>query len=311
MGRLPHVILGGAPKCGTSSLFRWLTDHPSVAAADAKETFFFMDRGHSLEDRRGGFHAAGLAAYGEHFSTQAPILAEGTTHYLYQRTALEQIPALETEPMVVFVVRDPVQRLRSSFSYTKHTLGRMDEPLDYATYVEALLAGDHERIRSVFSEPRDGDVLAADLEYGRYVRFLRKWREALPGDRLRVFSFDELKAEPRSLLTALTASMGLDGSFYRDYRFAAANETYATSWPRLHSFARRLTRRAKIRERWRGRLRAMYWRVQGRRPVPKAELPEPLEKRLRDAYDRDDRALQAEFGIDVSGWASQRSTVNG
>src|SRR5688572_5812110 len=40
---LPNVIIAGAPKCGTSSLFRWLTDHPQVGGSTMKETYFFID----------------------------------------------------------------------------------------------------------------------------------------------------------------------------------------------------------------------------------------------------------------------------
>ena len=40
---LPNVILGGAPKCGTSSLYFWLAAHPDCFGSPKKETFFFAD----------------------------------------------------------------------------------------------------------------------------------------------------------------------------------------------------------------------------------------------------------------------------
>ena len=40
---LPNVIIAGAPKCGTSSLYFWLSAHPEVKASMVKETFFFAD----------------------------------------------------------------------------------------------------------------------------------------------------------------------------------------------------------------------------------------------------------------------------
>ena len=41
---LPNVIIGGAPKCGTSSLYFWLAAHPEVYGSPKKETFFFADK---------------------------------------------------------------------------------------------------------------------------------------------------------------------------------------------------------------------------------------------------------------------------
>ena len=43
LNHLPNVIIAGAPKCGTSSLYFWLSAHPEVKASMVKETFFFAD----------------------------------------------------------------------------------------------------------------------------------------------------------------------------------------------------------------------------------------------------------------------------
>jgi len=37
----PNLVVAGAPKCGTSSLYFWLAAHPEVAASREKETFFW------------------------------------------------------------------------------------------------------------------------------------------------------------------------------------------------------------------------------------------------------------------------------
>src|SRR5215212_3535508 len=44
-GMLPNWIIAGVPKAGTSTLFRWLTDHPEVSGPSEKETCYFVDRG--------------------------------------------------------------------------------------------------------------------------------------------------------------------------------------------------------------------------------------------------------------------------
>src|SRR5262245_25916191 len=37
----PHFIIIGAGKCGTTSLYRYLVQHPSIDAASAKEVHYF------------------------------------------------------------------------------------------------------------------------------------------------------------------------------------------------------------------------------------------------------------------------------
>jgi hypothetical protein len=40
---LPNLIVAGAPKCVTSSLFQWIADHPEAEGARIKETCYFND----------------------------------------------------------------------------------------------------------------------------------------------------------------------------------------------------------------------------------------------------------------------------
>ncbi|MCP5333794.1 MAG: hypothetical protein H7A13_10650, partial [Pseudomonadales bacterium] len=45
---LPNLIIAGAPKCGTTSLFDYLVQHPQVGGSSVKETCYVMDRGYPL-----------------------------------------------------------------------------------------------------------------------------------------------------------------------------------------------------------------------------------------------------------------------
>ena len=40
---LPNFYMIGAPKCGTTSMFHWLSEHPEVCTSHPKETYFFAD----------------------------------------------------------------------------------------------------------------------------------------------------------------------------------------------------------------------------------------------------------------------------
>ena len=111
---LPNLVIAGAPKCGTTSLFRWLADHPQVATSNVKETFFLMDRGHSMARKESNYHQHGLAAYESFFATcpaDCSIVLEATTHYLYQETALDVLSTLPSEPQIIFVLRERALQL--------------------------------------------------------------------------------------------------------------------------------------------------------------------------------------------------------
>ena len=63
----PNLVVGGAPKCGTSTFFRWLSSHPDVCGSEPKETFFLMDRDSPLLNRDCNVHEHGLQSYGSFF----------------------------------------------------------------------------------------------------------------------------------------------------------------------------------------------------------------------------------------------------
>src|SRR5262249_17888741 len=126
---LPNLIIAGAPKCGTGSLFKWLSDHPQVCGSRVKETFYLMDRGHPLLKYDSNFYTHGLdgyKAYFTHCNNCRKIIVEATTHYIYQKTALEVLSCLETKPQIIFVLRKPSSRVYSSYQYTKNNLANVE-----------------------------------------------------------------------------------------------------------------------------------------------------------------------------------------
>ena len=66
-GVLPNTIVAGAPKCGTTSVFRYLADHPEVCASNVKETRFLIDPGYPLFDAAANFSIHGLGGYERFF----------------------------------------------------------------------------------------------------------------------------------------------------------------------------------------------------------------------------------------------------
>ena len=62
-GLLPNLVIAGAPKSGTSSVFRWLADHPQVLGSSVKETYYFVDPGSHMCDPGRHFLTGGIGGY--------------------------------------------------------------------------------------------------------------------------------------------------------------------------------------------------------------------------------------------------------
>lgn len=260
-----------------------------------------MDVDHPLiEDPN--VHAASLETYRALFPAEyGTCMIEGTTHYFFQDTARTYLPRLESEPLIVVVLRDPAQRVWSSFQYTRNNRARMSSSLQFRQYVEWGLKKEYDLIKDRSSHPGSAYVLSRDIEYGQYIDYLLPWRESVGKERLVVVSFTEMIADPKATCRRLASAVGVDPEFYDDFEFEARNATYMVSSRLLHSLARSIGRR--IPEGWMKRLvKRAYMAGATTEQSTKSKEEEQALKQLGEYYAPYNERLAEEFDINVSTW---------
>ncbi|HEX8318909.1 sulfotransferase [Longimicrobium sp.] len=124
--RRPDFFVIGAPKCGTTSLARWLAENPGVYVSPVKEPFHFSTDLHR-QVRTPAQYEALFAGAGEGHAA----VGEATTWYLYSRTAVGEIERYSPGARYVVCLRNPVQMALSLYQHLVFT-GREDAP-DFQT----------------------------------------------------------------------------------------------------------------------------------------------------------------------------------
>ena len=124
---LPTFIVVGAMKAGTTALYRYLDAHPQVFMAEPKEIDFFVD---------GGTWSEGRAWYEDHFAAAGDALARGESSPNYSKVHIkpgvaERMAAMIPEARIVYLVRHPVERMRSMYLH-QVAEGRERRPLSEA-----------------------------------------------------------------------------------------------------------------------------------------------------------------------------------
>ena len=127
----PNFFIVGAAKCGTTSLYRYLRQHPDVFMPEQKEPNFF---GSDLSYR---FPRISQARYLSCFAKAKgeTRIGEATTIYLYSEKAAEEIKAFSPEAKIIIMLRNPVDVL---YSYHSQQLYSGNE--DIPDFEEALRA---------------------------------------------------------------------------------------------------------------------------------------------------------------------------
>jgi len=273
--RLPDFIIIGAMKCGTTTLYRHLNDHPGIDMSRDKETDFFIAE--KSWDR-------GLPWYSAQFVGNAPLCGEASPNYTKARD-FPGVPArvAATCPGVrlIYILRDPVARAESQFRHGV-TMGELD-PSDVS------FADDHE--------------YAHIMDASRYAHQLDLWLEHFRREAILLLDFDDLKRDAQSVMDQVHSHIGAPSRTI-DHIGAMNDSAQLSRVPApILSFGQSpLGRRVLglIGRDTRDRIRSALALGRRRAPPP---LPDALLARMRAELAPDAARLRTTTGLQFAGWS--------
>ena len=213
----PNVIIGGAPKCGTSSLYFWLSAHPEVFGSPKKETFFFSDKVNRF-NKSANIHQHGIKVYESFFKggETATVRFEATAHYLYESTAREQFSKWAVPPKMIFLFREPSKQLYSHYKMEKFRTKRIE--IELSRYAE---------------QPNI-------LNKVDYAKHLKAWIDVMPEGHVRCWAFEDFMSRKEAVMKEIAEYVGVDPSFYDGFDFEHRNESVAIKSGALHQLGLKL-----------------------------------------------------------------------
>lgn len=118
---IPSVYLIGEPKCGTTSIYEMLTQHPKVFKSEMKEPRYFasdlIKEGEEFHEKNGGkrffrkyFKVKSLLDYQNLYSSKRKddIAIDASVCYAYSTSAISNILKKQPSAKFIYVVRNPV-----------------------------------------------------------------------------------------------------------------------------------------------------------------------------------------------------------
>jgi hypothetical protein len=273
---LPNFLIIGAMKAGTSSLYQYLRAHPHVFLARPKELHYFVAQ---LNLPRGA------KWYEDHFAGAGSARAVGEASVTYSMRSCfpgvpERVRAVMPEARLIYVLRHPVERMRSH-------------------YLHACAQR---------TEGRDADTaLTRNLDYfhtSRYSYQLDAWLEHFPRVQLLVLTADDLRHDREATLARVCDFLDLDPTGAAADQVA---ESHHTSDKRVGT---RLTRPLLAAKPWKqlvGALPAPARKVHDRLlTVPalpdRARISPGTEQLLLDGLRPDLERLREVLGQDFHCW---------
>jgi hypothetical protein len=130
---IPNFLIVGAPKCGTTAMWRYLHQHPEIYLSQRKDLHFFGSDLDFLKRQR-----FSKDEYLSHFEqSNQKAIGEASVWYLYSQNAAKEIFEYNPKMKIIIMLRDPVQMIYAHYTQMKFN-GLGDE--DLSTFEEALEA---------------------------------------------------------------------------------------------------------------------------------------------------------------------------
>jgi len=234
---MPEIILIGPPRCGTTSCFRWLAEHPEIAPSKRKELNYFT--GFSV--KKDNFSGASPDEYRAHMQKKpgASLTLEASPVYSHPQLipqVYERIRTTLPDPRIMIMLRNPVDRFFSQYRVDKRE-----------GITGSLTLTDYFYRSCQFPEVgvRDG-ALAENiwLQIADYEAVLSGVLATFPAQRVIPIFMDWFKTAPDFCSTYLTEALGLvrplDAAAIR-----ADNRYYEPLNPALHRLASRVRLRVE------------------------------------------------------------------
>lgn len=284
---LPNFLLFGGVRCGSSSLFRYLRQHPDIFLPFPKEPSYLCWTG--TETHQPGPNAVTdfdsyVALFDE--ATEKAI-GEASVIYLYLADfTARRIREVLGNPKLIAILRNPADR-----AFSQYRMATREGAEDLPTFTEALAVED-ERVR---------EGQRPIVHYRRqsvYSDKLQRFIDEFGRERIKVCLFDDLTTNPAPVLQELFGFLDVDPGFEANTA-KAYNVTSAARDNALNPF--KLLRRKKRVGRPRQPRPDEGERLARLERAEKTLAPS-LRTELLEYYESDVRATSELIGQDLSAW---------
>jgi tetratricopeptide (TPR) repeat protein len=205
--RSPDFIIIGSPRCGTTSLYKYITSHPQILAAANKEICFFSEHFNK-----------GLAWYQAHFPPPIDagqfLTGEATPTYLTHPLAAERLHQCVPKVKLIAILRNPGDR---ALSHYQMLVRRGTECRTFEKAIDAelqLLAGATETSLADKNYWKDCHYIYKSL----YACSLKQWINFFPREQFLILQSEEFYANPAATLSQVFKFLDLPDCQLSDYK---------------------------------------------------------------------------------------------
>ena len=272
------ALIIGAMKCGTTSLFSYLAQHPQIAACRKKETFFFsandcwnkgFDWYQSLWNWNPNIHKIALEASVDY--TRIPSYPN----------AAKRIATLADRVnfRFIYIMRNPLDRIESHYTHG--------------------LAKNWQSTQKPLAEEIHPEL----IEASQYAKQLSEYYQRFPAENILLLNFTNLKKEPLTLLKEVCCFLQIDP----DYQFQGLNQVHNANTERIADetlwlWLRKIKLLRSLGKHISQQQKKKIYHLFGRKLEGNIKLPPEQRSYILQELREDLQKLSVDYGFDLQSW---------
>jgi hypothetical protein len=220
----PNFFIVGAPKCGTTALYKYLQPHPNVFMPEIKEPHFFATdlgaypRIKTLEEYLALF--AGTTA--EHLQ-----VGEASVYYLRSSAAIPGIREFNPDARIIAMFRNPVDMVYSLHSQLLYVSEENISDFEAAWRLQ-------ERRSRGFDLPPTirSPLLVQYAQVGQFGTQTRRLLSCFPREQVKLILYDDFAASPQQVYDEVIAFLGIPHDRRTEFPRINENKGARVAWLR-------------------------------------------------------------------------------
>lgn len=209
-GILPNFLIIGSMKCGTTSLYHYLIQHPDIYQARYKEIHFFDNNYHEgFKWYRSRFPSFFFKYYTIFLRRRSFMSGEASPYYMFHPHVPKRVHHAIPEAKLIIILRNPVDR---AYSHYHHWVREGIEMLSFEDAIKTepeRLAGELEKMLEDEYYFSYNFGYYSYLSRGIYVDQVLAWKSLFNWKQVLILNSEKFYADPQKTVSRVFEFLGL------------------------------------------------------------------------------------------------------
>lgn len=200
----PNFFIVGGMRCGTTSLWSYLRQHPEVYMPENKEPIFFCTSHKSRKKVKEFSEYLDLFS----FAKKEKAIGEASAAYLTSPESAELIYMKYPSAKIIISIRNPVEQIYSVYQWM------IREGWEWLSPFEKALEAEEERWNNIkFRESVLYQYVYFYSCFALYSKQIKRYLAVFPREKVKIILFDDLKINPIETVKDIYSFLEVDSKF--------------------------------------------------------------------------------------------------